>query len=88
MLLASTLGSCAPSTRYALPAAAPAPPESLLRPCNAPAALPGGALDGAQVARLWGRDRLSLAACAARHGALARFARAAADPPAGKGRAD
>lgn len=86
LVLASTLASCAPSTRSAIQAPAPAPPESLLRPCEPPAALPAGALNGPQIARLWGRDRLALALCGRRHAALAEFARALAERPGGNGR--
>lgn len=83
LLLASTLASCAPLTRSVVQAPAPPPPESLLRPCDPPRRLPAEGLSPADVARLWGRDRLALAVCGARHGALARYGRSLARLPDG-----
>jgi hypothetical protein len=77
--LASILASCAPSTRF-VASPSPAPPESLIRPCEQPRRLSTGALSASEVARLWGRDRVALAACAGRQEALARFAQGLAAP--------
>ena len=56
-------------------APSPAPPEGLLRPCDQPRRLPASSLAAGEVARFWGRDRLALAVCGARHEALARYSR-------------
>jgi hypothetical protein len=45
-------------------------PESLRQPCQTAAALPERAMTGADVARFWAKDRLSLADCSNRHTAL------------------
>ena len=43
----------------------------LTTPCPSAALLPDKDLSTAEVARLWGRDRRSLAICASRHKGLA-----------------
>ena len=71
------LASCAPSTPLVVTAELPArAPDALTRPCDGAGALPQGGLRVSDVALLWGRDRLSLAACRRRHGALAAHVRA------------
>lgn len=47
-------------------------PQALKQPCDKVVALPDRALQGPESARLWGKDRAALAACGARHSALAR----------------
>ncbi len=77
------LASCA-STKSALDAkrpvelAAPAaqPPRGLERPCAAPVRLAGKPMSAGAVERHWGRDRVSLVECGARHGALVQWRRA------------
>ncbi len=71
--LALTAASCASSTRSvaAKPDLAAIPPE-LLRLCADTVRLPDRDLTQAEIARLWGRDRLALLACADRHEALAK----------------
>jgi hypothetical protein len=72
------------STRSALDAKRPAelatpaaqPPAGLERPCAAPVRLAGKALSAGAVERHWGKDRVSLADCKARHGALVSWRRA------------
>ena len=70
------LASCARSTPSALIVAPVTPvPDALLRPCAPPLGLPAAALSAAAVGRLWGRDRVALAACGARHEALGAHVR-------------
>ena len=74
---ALALASCAASTPLVVAQVPPArAPDALTRPCDEAQALPDGGLSAGDVARLWGRDRMSLAACRGRHGALASHARA------------
>ena len=71
------LASCAPSTPLVVTEALPArAPDALTRPCDGARALPQGGLGAGDVARLWGLDRLALAQCKRRHGALAAHVRA------------
>ena len=71
------LASCAPSTPLVVTEALPArAPDALTRPCDGVRALPQGGLGAGDVARLWGLDRLALAQCKRRHGALAAHVRA------------
>ena len=71
------LASCAPSTPLVVTEALPArAPDALTRPCDGVRALPQGGLGAGEVARLWGLDRLALAQCKRRHGALAAHVRA------------
>lgn len=51
------------------------PPAGLTRACDAPAALPSGAMGAGPVERAWGRDRTALAACRERHEGLRKFYR-------------
>jgi hypothetical protein len=77
------LPGCA-STKSALDAKRPAelaaptaqPPVGLERPCAAPARLAGKPMSAGAVERYWGKDRVSLADCKARHGALVSWRRA------------
>lgn len=73
---ALALASCAPSTPLVVTQAPARAPDALTRPCEGAQALPAGSLSAGEVARLWGRDRMSLAACRGRHGALADHVRA------------
>jgi hypothetical protein len=74
---ALALASCAPLTPLVVTQGPPArAPDGLTRSCDGPGALPQGGLNAGQVARLWGRDRVNLAACRGRHGALAAHVRA------------
>ena len=74
---ALALGSCVRSTPLVVTEAFPArAPEALTRPCSGVRALPQDGLTAGQVARLWGLDRLALAQCKGRHGALAAHVRA------------
>jgi hypothetical protein len=76
------LPGCA-STRSALDAKRPAelatpaaqPPSGLERPCAAPVRLAGKPMSAGEVERHWGKDRVSLAECKARHKALADWRR-------------
>jgi hypothetical protein len=52
---------------------AAAPPPDLVRPCRSPGALAKGALSAGAVERAWAKDRVSLAVCRDRHGALVHF---------------
>jgi hypothetical protein len=84
VLCALGLGSC---VRLAEPSAlltpGPVTPETLLRLCDGPLRLAEGALElvlsAGDAARIWGRDRASLARCAARHKALAAHIRRSGD---------
>ena len=74
---ALALASCAPSTPLVVTEPFPArAPDALTRPCDGARALPQGGLGAGDVARLWGLDRLALAQCKRRHGALAAHVRA------------
>ena len=74
---ALALGSCAPSTPLVVTEAFPTrAPNALTRPCSGARALPQDGLTAGEVARLWGLDRLALAQCKGRHGALAAHVRA------------
>ena len=74
---ALALGSCAPSTPLVVTEPPPArAPDALTRPCMALRSLPQAGLAAGEVARLWGLDRLALAQCRGRHGALAAHVRA------------
>lgn len=75
-LCASGLTCCAPSrASVAIAPALARAPDALTQRCGDPQALPETGLSANAAARLWGRDRMSLARCAARHGALARHVR-------------
>ena len=74
---ALALASCAPSTPLVVTSAPPArAPDSLTRPCDSVRQLPQAGLSARDVARLWGLDRMALAQCKGRHGALAAHVRA------------
>ena len=83
------LVSCAPSTPLVMTAGLPTrAPDALTRACDSVQSLPKKGLAAGEVARLWGLDRLALAQCRRRHGALADHvraqeaaARAAVHPP-------
>jgi hypothetical protein len=76
------LPGCA-STKSALDAKRPAelasaaaqPPRGLEKPCGAPVRLAGKAMSAGEVERHWGKDRVSLADCKARHGELVAWRR-------------
>lgn len=80
--LVLTTGSCArwdASDNSGPPLMLGAPvvtPDALLQGCRAAVRLPDRAMRVSEVARLWGRDRVALSACAGRHGTLARHVRA------------
>jgi hypothetical protein len=71
---ASTALDAKKPAELASPAAQP--PAGLERPCAAPVRLAGKALSAGAVERHWGKDRISLADCKARHGALVAWRRA------------
>ena len=74
---ALALASCAPSTPLVVTEALLArAPDALTQACDGPGVLPQGGLTARQVARLWGQDRVTLAACRGRHRALAAHVRA------------
>ena len=74
---ALALGSCAPSTPLVVTESLIAlAPDALTRPCEGVRSLPQAGLAAGDVARLWGLDRLALAQCRGRHGALAAHVRA------------
>ena len=74
---ALVLASCAPSTPLVVTEALTArAPDALTRPCEPVRSLPQAGLSAGEVARLWGLDRLALAQCKGRHGALAAHVRA------------
>lgn len=52
------------------------PPGGLERPCASPARLAGKPMSAGAVERHWGKDRVSLVECGARHGALVKWRRA------------
>jgi hypothetical protein len=71
------LGSCAASTPLVVTAGPSVrAPDALTRPCEGAQSLPQRGLTAGEVVALWGRDRVSLAACRRRHGALAAHVRA------------
>jgi hypothetical protein len=71
---ASTRSDREPAKELATPAAQP--PGPLEKGCARPARLAGKAMSAGEVERQWGRDRVSLAACAGRHAALIKWRRA------------
>jgi hypothetical protein len=71
---ASTLAGCASLTPSAdAPVNLPTLPASLAAACDRPVTLPARDIDRAEVTRLWGRDRVALARCADRHGAVVTY---------------
>ncbi len=77
MLLASC-ASTALDAKKPIELATPAaqPPAGLERPCAAPTRLAGTPMSAGEVERHWGRDRVALADCRARHSALVKWRRA------------
>jgi hypothetical protein len=71
---ASTALDAKKPVELATPAAQP--PRGLERPCAAPTRLAGKPMSAGAVERHWGKDRVSLADCGARHGALVKWRRA------------
>ncbi|MBZ9759512.1 dehydrogenase [Mesorhizobium sp. CA8] len=69
------LGGCASLDRHSvLPPVTAKIPQSLKQACPGVVTIPERDLTEADVARLWAKDRTSLATCARRHGALAKAA--------------
>lgn len=73
-MLALALSACATSTQFvSQPPTLDPPPAALEQSCASPVNLAEGGLTSGQVTGLWARDRVSLARCRDRHGALVQF---------------